>query len=61
MEKIKIVAFVGKSGAGKNYLARDYANTCKGHIIVPSSFFWYNPHIEQMFKRGARCNRLFFM
>lgn len=37
MEKIKIVAFVGKSGAGKNYLARDYANTCKGHIIVPST------------------------
>lgn len=35
MEKIKIMAFVGKSGAGKDYVMRKYAENLQAHIIVP--------------------------
>lgn len=37
MEKIKIIALVGKAGAGKDYLMKEYAEIHNYHIIVSST------------------------
>ena len=37
MGKIKVVAFVGKSGSGKDYLMRDSVKHMNWHIIVAST------------------------
>ena len=37
MEKIKVIAFVGKSGAGKDYIMKQVAKGLDFHIIVSST------------------------